>query len=354
MKNITLKEAFNKKSVHALKDIASACRVKGYTKMNKNELVDACSEAVQKEGFLDEHIFILPPAAWEFYKSIAESTNGLKCNAEPIKYVISEKLGFLYAEKCEEGYWFVIPDEIKKTYDELIKSGFSDVKEFADLIHQYAQAAVNLYGVISQEELVEIFNSQNEQKTNIDANFNVYMKHIYLNCDYCLWEEYVVHEDFEEDDFETVKDLIRDTKNKPRYIPEKSEFLRYADWNYYENTKQLIDLSKFLINNCGVSDKTINGLMFDLHWEFAEEFSVQNYFDVLESHNVIIKENQLNELVSLMMDCCNNTRIWANKGYTPNELMKLHRTPQAKTQKVGRNAPCPCGSGKKYKKCCGR
>ncbi|RUM87312.1 MAG: hypothetical protein DSZ24_06470, partial [Thermodesulfatator sp.] len=23
-------------------------------------------------------------------------------------------------------------------------------------------------------------------------------------------------------------------------------------------------------------------------------------------------------------------------------------------QKIGRNDPCPCGSGKKYKKCCGR
>jgi SWIM/SEC-C metal-binding protein len=23
-------------------------------------------------------------------------------------------------------------------------------------------------------------------------------------------------------------------------------------------------------------------------------------------------------------------------------------------KKVGRNAPCPCGSGKKYKKCCGQ
>lgn len=23
-------------------------------------------------------------------------------------------------------------------------------------------------------------------------------------------------------------------------------------------------------------------------------------------------------------------------------------------QKIGRNEPCPCGSGKKYKKCCGR
>ena len=25
----------------------------------------------------------------------------------------------------------------------------------------------------------------------------------------------------------------------------------------------------------------------------------------------------------------------------------------AKSDKVGRNDPCPCGSGKKYKKCCG-
>jgi preprotein translocase subunit SecA len=27
---------------------------------------------------------------------------------------------------------------------------------------------------------------------------------------------------------------------------------------------------------------------------------------------------------------------------------------QRKAQKVGRNDPCPCGSGKKFKKCCGQ
>ena len=26
---------------------------------------------------------------------------------------------------------------------------------------------------------------------------------------------------------------------------------------------------------------------------------------------------------------------------------------QVRAAKVGRNAPCPCGSGKKFKKCCG-
>lgn len=30
---------------------------------------------------------------------------------------------------------------------------------------------------------------------------------------------------------------------------------------------------------------------------------------------------------------------------------KLH-TPRIKKNKIGRNDPCPCGSGKKYKHCC--
>ncbi len=29
------------------------------------------------------------------------------------------------------------------------------------------------------------------------------------------------------------------------------------------------------------------------------------------------------------------------------------KAPTRQVEKVGRNAPCPCGSGKKFKKCCG-
>jgi preprotein translocase subunit SecA len=28
--------------------------------------------------------------------------------------------------------------------------------------------------------------------------------------------------------------------------------------------------------------------------------------------------------------------------------------PVKREKKIGRNDPCPCGSGKKYKKCCGK
>ena len=30
------------------------------------------------------------------------------------------------------------------------------------------------------------------------------------------------------------------------------------------------------------------------------------------------------------------------------------KKPAKAAQKVGRNDPCPCGSGKKYKNCCGK
>ena len=42
-------------------------------------------------------------------------------------------------------------------------------------------------------------------------------------------------------------------------------------------------------------------------------------------------------------------------GINPKKSPKPSSTQKPKSiQKVGRNSPCPCGSGKKYKKCCGR
>jgi len=33
---------------------------------------------------------------------------------------------------------------------------------------------------------------------------------------------------------------------------------------------------------------------------------------------------------------------------------EAHREPVRNKQEIGRNDPCPCGSGKKYKNCCGK
>lgn len=54
------------------------------------------------------------------------------------------------------------------------------------------------------------------------------------------------------------------------------------------------------------------------------------------------------QLYELLVWACqeNGRRIEAG-------LPTLQKTPETAAPKVGRNEPCPCGSGKKFKKCCG-
>jgi uncharacterized protein len=45
---------------------------------------------------------------------------------------------------------------------------------------------------------------------------------------------------------------------------------------------------------------------------------------------------------------------WRLANYRPmQDAVPMPRSPFTSAQKIGRNDPCPCGSGKKYKRCCG-
>ena len=50
----------------------------------------------------------------------------------------------------------------------------------------------------------------------------------------------------------------------------------------------------------------------------------------------------------------NSERKQTIKGEANNDVSKEKARTPKKVTKIGRNAPCPCGSGKKYKQCCGK
>ena len=58
---------------------------------------------------------------------------------------------------------------------------------------------------------------------------------------------------------------------------------------------------------------------------------------------------EFQKVVTQIQKVNKNTRKWSLKGYTENELALI---PSKKL--LGRNEPCLCGSGRKYKKFCGR
>ena len=67
-----------------------------------------------------------------------------------------------------------------------------------------------------------------------------------------------------------------------------------------------------------------------------------------------IKENTVRQVLAVVPKVQSTERVQVAK---PTTAGFADGTPVAKkpatSKKVGRNDPCPCGSGKKYKKCCG-
>ena len=71
-----------------------------------------------------------------------------------------------------------------------------------------------------------------------------------------------------------------------------------------------------------------------------EEIKAKNYTELLEN------ENDFQENITLLKENMIGQQKPIRKYYN-----KLEINPKTK---IGRNAPCPCNSGLKYKKCCGK
>lgn len=252
-----------------------------------------------------------------------------------------------------------VPAEISEVFHQLEREGFTERKTRYDLLDSYAMATVHLYGAISQPDLVDIFNRQNSQPTSEEELFPALLRHVAVGAPYCFWEEYIVCGEFEENDFEDVRDLMRQCGGKPRYVPEKDELLRYADWNYYERTPQMDALTAFLMNEGHQSRRDAEEIAGEIQYACVIEAGMEQIFDILSDYDMELDRSAVEAFVKVMMSVKNNARLWANKGHTPNELAALYYRGASTAdgtgrKKIGRNDPCPCGSGKKFKKCCGR
>ncbi len=129
-------------------------------------------------------------------------------------------------------------------------------------------------------------------------------------------------------------------------------------------------LAEYLIKQLGVN--SIKAYMLAEEWScYIKNGENPSYYlsNCLQGLQFNSPE-QLNEFLALMsLHFANELQHWREKGHSPVELMgikperqgmQVHGVNEGNVSikkevavKAGRNSPCPCGSGKKYKKCCG-
>lgn len=74
----------------------------------------------------------------------------------------------------------------------------------------------------------------------------------------------------------------------------------------------------------------------------------------LDLSAVKTQEGKINEPVTAIKGDVKNLAVALAKKAAEQKNIEVDKMPLVKKEKVGRNDLCPCGSGKKYKKCCGK
>lgn len=113
-----------------------------------------------------------------------------------------------------------------------------------------------------------------------------------------------------------------------------------------------------LAEKYGVSVKIMTGFLDGINDSLKEANPIEEMTEDTPVNLGFDKELLYKNMVDAKADWLYGLPAW-NDIYSEEEQKKLYLEAKkmntiVKPKKIGRNDPCPCGSGKKYKHCCGR
>lgn len=225
-----------------------------------------------------------------------------------------------------------------------------------------------------------------------------------------LLEREIIDMTLLDEDLEQYIRTKQSQQGKPFYIPDKKQLLLYEDPFYCDETPETAALRAFLKKRFELTETQELAIFAEIL--YGSRYLNAGFTEVMnrlgELGLVFETDADLQQFIDLHQQFHNTTRMQCNRGHTPKELTQMQppekRIPramslgpnirkaiadgtmdadelrrgiltmempsealrfsllkeienavaEAKPKKVGRNDPCPCGSGKKYKKCCGR
>ena len=354
--NLSLYEILSKRTVDKLRVQAKLCAVRGYSRMNKSELTHAVAAAMCRPDVLSEILMGIPYEAWLIFEKTAYSSETVPVSShcrDSVAPLVDRAFLQAAGGDISAGVWMTA--EIKACFDQLCRDGFAVRRARSDLVCKYAAAAVNLYGVITLNDFIALFNQQNQCCISSDEACAYLRRQTAGDGNYEIWNEYLIFDGLSVNEYRDIPDLLACTASIPRYIPGREVFLHYARDGYYEPTIHSARLKSFLLGQLKQDEKAAEELMSHIVIACSVDLGLGRVLDLFDTYHVQIAEKQKKTLITLVSAFAQTVRKWSCNGHTPGELSATGRPNEpVRKKKIGRNAPCPCGSGLKYKKCCGR
>jgi len=191
-----------------------------------------------------------------------------------------------------------------------------------DQIYTYLKALTNLYGVVSIEKIIEIYNEHHDQHIDVDAfryiDYDKRSKEItefigvkdvyFFNLDVLI-----------DDNFDS---LLKSKAGKPFYVPDKEEINRYASRDYFVEDEEFLELKRFF-REMYWNKKKADRLAMEIQI-LCKNIDAQDHIATFfDRDRLKLSDDEMNELEGLIKNLMDNARLCENNGFTPNEMEEI-------------------------------
>lgn len=360
----SLKEGLSALRVTDLQEIRKKLQIKNISTLKKGELIQYLAERIpflirnMISQYDERRLFLI--------KNIIANNGAISAkNVEIEEMEYFQKTGLFFTGFQNDNPILMIPLELLPSLEEIVRDEtiLTDVKRNTEWI-KITRGLLYYYGTVPHDKLINLV----EKYTQILPNFlefnqvifdaMEYYQEIYFDgYGYSYWEVLDPLVILEEQAFR---------KNVDYYSFSKEQLLEAGETDYVEHPKGYSQLLSLFTQEYRMPKQEAMELIEDCIIQVKLGNQPGQLLQYLQTQLVFENLGAVQRMMDAVVLLMNNTKQWYLKGYSSDELSKEKKKPLLPLpnnkgevislqtrQRVGRNDPCPCGSGKKFKKCCG-
>lgn len=342
-------------------ELEMVARANGFARhgsMRKAELASWLCSQLLSEPFFEDCISRASREEIELFED-AMDEDGIRLSED----LVSTSLMFCtYGAFLGEYDFYRVPVDVEARYREITTPEFLRKREMRWTMRACCDAAVYLYGVLPVVKLAEIWGQYGDSAFDEKGWTDFIHGQIQDGVPYALEDGYLMDSMLLESNM--YRHILKVQERCDYYIPEnREEFLRYGELECQEpdeNTQFFLD---YLQKKCRLNDARSLVAFYTVQEALRRNSGEEGALLALKKCGCTLEsEKSRREALRQIHLLEWHVRHWDLKGHTPWEIQGgdgkivpiFGNTVRKEEKKAYPNDPCPCGSGKKYKHCCGR
>ena len=345
----SLNSLLEKMTKEELVRIAKKYSIKGLTSLKKAEVVERIRNIIIER--YEEALNIIDEDILKFIEDLI-SENGQKlyeCNDIIYSNYLRNR-GLVFTGTISDELFVILPKELMELFVKKINKELHQSAKLNKEILRVIAGIIYYYGVMDINDIKDILERLFLCEFDLDFIKAIALNGEELGYDYVVDEEILYHIDVED-----VEKLMKDQKlsNSDYYKFDKKTLIKAGEPDYIEENKQAEKLKKvfkelFVIDN-NILREEMDSFIIAIKNEMSKEEAIESFLQAYE-----IESDEEKEIFKYELEIfAKSIKKWTLKGNSENDIKKNEQR-VVNDVKIGRNDPCTCGSGKKYKKCCGK